>query len=84
MKQRSPRGQWLRPLIEELERRLLMSADVESVLIDPNLAQHERIEEPAAQLEMLEDDSQASEVAAVTQRELVFVDAGVEGYERLL
>ena len=84
MKKPSLRSRWLRPLIEELERRLLMSADVESVLIDPNLAHHERVEEPAAQLEMLEDGSQAGEVAAVTSRELVFVDAGVEGYEQLL
>ena len=84
MKNRSFRSKWLRPLIEELERRLLLSADVESVLVDPNLAQHERAEDPAAQLEMLEDGAEAGEVAALTRREIVFVDAGVEGYERLV
>jgi hypothetical protein len=84
MKQGSKSRRWLRPLIEELERRLLLSADVESVLLDPGLGQPERARDPAAELDPLEKDSAAGEIASVIRRELIFVDAGVEGYERLV
>ena len=84
MKTRSPSPQGLRPLIEQLERRLLMSADLESVLVDPNQAHEERAEDPAAQLDLLRGDAEAGEVAAIVRRELVFVDVGVEGYQRLV
>ena len=57
MKTSSPGRQGLRPLIEELERRLLMSADVQSVLVDPSLAHDERAEDPAAQLDLLGGDA---------------------------
>ncbi len=74
----------LRPIIEQLEQRLLLSADLESVLVDPNLAHDERAEDPAAQLDLLQAEAEAGEVAAIIRQELVFVDMGVEGYERLV
>ncbi len=84
MKKRSPGRAWFRPVIEELEPRLLMSADLESVLVDPSLAHENRAEGPAAQLDQLRRDEEAGEVAAIVRHELVFVDTGIEGYERLL
>ncbi len=73
----------LRPMIEELERRLLMSADL-PVLVDPGDADEQRVDDPAAQLELLQAEAEAGEVAAIVRHELVFVDTGIEGYERLL
>ncbi|MBW1686544.1 MAG: DUF4347 domain-containing protein [Deltaproteobacteria bacterium] len=84
MKQGPKSRRWLRPLIEELERRLLLSADVESVLLDPSLGQPEGPRDPAAELELLQDDSAAGEIASVARRELLFVDSGVAGHEQLV
>ncbi|MCH7866063.1 MAG: DUF4347 domain-containing protein, partial [Myxococcales bacterium] len=84
MKTRSPGRLSLRPIIEEMEQRVLMSADVEAVLVDPNQALEQRLEDPAAQLDLLQSEADAGEVAAIVRSELVFVDRGVEGYEHLV
>ena len=84
MKTGSSGRQWLRPIIEELEQRLLMSADVAAVLVDPNEALEQRVEDPAAQLDLLQAEAEAGEVAVIVRSELVFVDTDVEGYERLV
>ncbi|MCH7599527.1 MAG: DUF4347 domain-containing protein, partial [Myxococcales bacterium] len=67
-----------------MEQRVLMSADVEAVLVDPNQALEQRFEDPAAQLDLLHGEADAGEVAAIVRTELVFVDRGVEGYEHLI
>jgi hypothetical protein len=84
MKRPTTRHRWLRPLIEELERRLLLSADVESVLLDPSLGHPESPRDPAAELGLLQDDSATGEIASIVRREVVFVDSGVEGHEQLV
>jgi len=84
MKRGSESRRWLRPLIEELERRLLLSADVESVLVDPSLGQPDSPRDPAAEVDLLRDDLAATEIASVARRELLFVDSGVAGHEQLV
>jgi hypothetical protein len=44
----SPDRSRLRPLIEELEPRVLMSADLQCVLVDPSLGNDERAADSAA------------------------------------
>ena len=58
MKKPSAGHRRLRPLIEELEPRVLMSAaDLQSVLVEPSLGDDERTEDPAAQLELLQTEA---------------------------
>ncbi len=81
MKRRPPTRDARRPLMEELEPRLLLSADLEAGLVDPSLAAREG---DGALFELL--DQTQPEVASVSspRRELVFVDAGAEGYQVLV
>jgi hypothetical protein len=74
-----------RVIIEELERRLLLSADLPTPLfpvdlVDPWLA------DPAAQIEALasEDFGHAAAAESSSGREIVFVDPGVDDYEELV
>ncbi len=71
-----------RPILVELERRLLLSADVQALLADPGLVADSGLPEPPAQVELLESEDSASQVLA--RRELVIVDSGVEDTERLV
>jgi len=73
-----------RALFEELERRILLSADFESALLDPSLVDGVDPNHPAAHLDLLQESESATHDAAVVRRELVFVDTGVEGYQALL
>ncbi|MHC4992674.1 MAG: DUF4347 domain-containing protein, partial [Planctomycetota bacterium] len=73
-----------RALIEELERRILLSADFESALLDPSIADGLDPHDPAAQAELLQQTETGSYDAAVVRRELVLVDAGVEDHQDLL
>jgi hypothetical protein len=69
-------------MIEELERRLLFSADV-PLLVDPNLADPDALDSPAAHMDLLQDEAAAT--AAITERrEIVFVDAGADAGDALL
>ena len=70
------------PMIEELERRLLFSADV-PLLVDPSLGDPDAIDSPAVHMDLLE--SQSAITASVSERrEIVFVDAGVDDGDALL
>ena len=70
--------------LEELERRILLSADLESALVDPSLADGVDPNDPAVQAELLQQEEAGTHDAAVVRRELVLVDAGVEDHEALL
>ena len=71
-----------RPILLELERRLLLSADVQALGADPGLVADSGLPEPPAQVELLESEESASPI--LTRRELVIVDSGVEDTERLV
>jgi hypothetical protein len=72
-----PNGETSKPLFEELERRILMSADIPA-LLDPSLATGDHT---AAHVELVgETDSAADH----ERHELVFVDTSIEGYELLV
>jgi hypothetical protein len=78
-----------RPLIEELERRLLLSADPASSLLDPSALQADPSQTGFTQLvddpdsaEGANASSQAAEIGL--RHELVVVDTGVEGYQQLV
>ena len=79
-----PKGDSRRPFLWELERRLLLSADVPSLLVDPGLASDLGLPEPPAQIELLESDEPASQTEVIGRRELVIVDPGVESSEQLV
>jgi hypothetical protein len=88
MSKRRSRPDNRRALIEELERRILLSADFESALLDPSIADGLDPHDPAAQAELLQQGEAGSYDAAVVRRELVrelvLVDAGVEDHQALL
>lgn len=65
-----------RPLIEELEPRILFSADLAPLALD-NLA-------PAPEQRVIDQDHEFADVAETPRNELVIVDASVEGYQTLL
>ncbi len=64
------------PLIEELEPRILFSADLAPFALD-SLA-------PAPEQRVLNTEGEFSSVAATTRNELIIIDSGVEDYETLL
>ena len=66
-----------KPLFEELERRILMSADIPA-LLDPSLATGG---DPVGQHELVQDTDAA---AQLDRHELVFVDTSIEDYEVLV
>ncbi len=72
-----------RALVEELERRLLFSADPLSAALDPALADLDAGSSPPAEIELVAQSDPASEVA-VLRREIVFVDGSVEGADALI
>ncbi|MDP1929797.1 MAG: DUF4347 domain-containing protein [Thiobacillus sp.] len=65
-----------RPLIEELEPRILYSADLAPFALD-SLA-------PAPEQRIVNVDGEFASVTAATRNELVIVDSGVQDYEALL
>ena len=65
-----------RPLIEELEPRILYSADLAPFALD-SLA-------PAPEQRVVNADGEFASVTATTRNELVIVDSGVQDYETLL
>ena len=79
-----PKGDSRRPILLELERRLLLSADASSLLDDPSLAADLGLPEPPAQVDFLESEEPASQTEILARRELVIVDPGVEDPELLL
>ena len=71
----------VRPRLEELEPRLLLSADmplVDQLVADPAAVVQVELEEPAP------EDRPAEVSAVIERREIVFVDTGVEGWEALV
>ena len=82
---KKPRSsRYRRPLCEELEPRILLSADALGVPLDPSLADGELVQDLSANHQMLDAEVGLREALSNVRRELVFVDRGVEGYERLL
>ena len=78
-----------RPLCEELEPRLLLSADAAGLLLDPSLVEDTLSPELAAthQLDVPDESSPDGEMqppAVASRREIAFVDAGVENYEQIV
>ena len=84
MAKRPPQRDARRPLCEELEPRILLSADISPVPLDAPLLNPEGPREPAAQVELLEAATAAAESVSATSREIAFVDTGVEGWEQLV
>ena len=73
-----------RAQLEALEPRLLLSADLVPVLLDPSAAEGDDFKEPVSYLETLQDEAALSEAVFVSRREIVFVDSGVDDPEALL
>jgi len=73
-----------RPLFEALEPRVLFSADVQSVLLDPSFADVRDSNDTAIEIELPRDESAITDDLADVRHELVFVDTGVEDYEQLV
>ena len=84
MKKKTLKGDSRRPILLELERRLLLSADASSLLDDPSLAADLGLPEPPAQVDLLESEEDASQTEVLARRELVIVDPGVKGHELLV
>ena len=87
MAKKSPPRRRLRALIEELERRLLLSADIETVLGAPSLLVGADGSASGSQVELVEPgELQTAESGAADRdrREIVFVDAGTESYQQLV
>ncbi|MBW2421025.1 MAG: DUF4347 domain-containing protein [Deltaproteobacteria bacterium] len=84
MKDNPPKGDVRRPILLELERRLLLSADATTLLADPDLAADPDLPEPPAQVDLVESEEPASQKDIVVRRELVIFDPGVEDYELLV
>ncbi len=77
----TPQRRSPRLLFEELERRLLLSADAALALLEPGALLDAA--EPA-ELERLHANDEAAPAAVESRRELVFVDAGIAEREALL
>ena len=73
-----------RAMLEELEPRVLLSADVQSVLSDPDPDRNLGESEPAAQLALLDANAATSDSVQQTRREVVIIDASVEDARELL
>jgi hypothetical protein len=73
-----------RPVLTDLEPRLLLSADPQAVLADPDLGQDRDGSEPAVQLALLDHDVAASQGAVQSRRELVIIDPGADDSEQLV
>ena len=73
-----------RPFMEELERRLLMSADVFGAFAGN--AVYQDVEQPASDSALVTETDTASEAAAAEHqsRELIIIDAATPDYESLL
>ena len=80
----SPPRDKRRARLEALEPRLLLSADLAPVLLDPAVAEGDDFKEPVSYLETLQDEAALSEAVSVGRREIVFVDSGVDDPEALL
>ena len=73
-----------RPQVEELEPRILLSADPLSSHADPEDLAALDASEPAAHVEVLATEDVAAEREILARRELVIVDAGVDDHELLV
>ena len=81
---RSPPDDRRRARVTELEPRVLLSADAQSLLVDPDLGEDAGTLEPAAQLALLDHDAAASEDAVKARRELVIIDPGADDSQQLV
>ncbi|MGI9538596.1 MAG: DUF4347 domain-containing protein, partial [Miltoncostaeaceae bacterium] len=84
MKQSPPKGDRRRPILLELERRILLSADAAALGIDHDDAADPRLPEPAAHVELLDAEGVASQQEVAKRHELVIVDAGVADADQLV
>ena len=82
-KKQSPAANHSRPLLHELEPRVLLSADAQSALVDPDLGQAPGDPEPAAQLALFDSEAAATQDAVQVRHELVIIDPGAEDAEQL-
>jgi hypothetical protein len=71
-----------RPLVEELESRLLLSADLQPVPLDPPDAEAEV--DRIAHVELVDDVQTTISASESVRHEVVFVDAGVENRDVLV
>ena len=77
-----PQGSRARPLVEELESRVLLSADLQPIPLDG--ADGDPDADLAAHVELITRDESFSSQEVDLRQEVVFVDAGVEGHEALV
>ena len=78
-----------RPVVENLEPRLLFSAGLEAVLLSDHAGADEDAARPAIELDVTDSavaarSSSPSAEARATRHELVFVDAGTPDYQQLV
>jgi hypothetical protein len=76
-----------RPLMEELEPRLLFSADFAGVFIDGDVVDAQGADAPVVEMSLEEPSGALSDSAVAeqsTRTEMVFVDAATPDYERLV
>ena len=83
MSRRRPPARARPPLVEELERRILLSAEAAALGADAQGLVPGTPAEPVPHVELLDDPSVPAALAA-TRHELVFVDAGVAGWQDLV
>ena len=96
MKTRVPKSPDHRPLMEELEPRLLFSADGLGVLVDPAIHELDTLSTPPPVIELVRAESTSAATAggspddtksadsAIQRREVVFVDADTPNYRQLI
>ncbi|NOQ42682.1 MAG: DUF4347 domain-containing protein, partial [Desulfuromusa sp.] len=71
-------------LLEKLEPRLLFSADLALLPLDGGIQAADQDVLLVAPAQLSGDSEQAAETAEQIQREVIFIDAGVEDYQQLL
>lgn len=72
-----------RPVFEELEKRLLLSADLPGMVVDPSLV-GDAGDEPVVQVDYIHPEDAPQHADAKLLRELVFVDSGIEDADALV
>ena len=75
-----------KPVLEELEPRLLFSADIEGILIDRDGLEENSIDFAIFESDIMADSHQANEtdVAQPLRNEIVFIDPNTPDYQQLV
>ena len=84
MKKKS--AKYTKPILEELEPRLLFSADIEGILIDRNEFEDNGIDYAVFESDLIADSQDASEsnTTQPIRNEIVFIDPNTPGYQQLV